>query len=142
MPRPKAPEVQIGDPVAFAFHDRAHLLDHARIGGAIEQDTTSISQQPDRPIGDDKCADQTGERIHPKPTEGTGQQKSNDNQNGNGRIRHDMNDRGAHVVVAVVRTMVSPVIVLLEFQPTLMLLGIVREADLGHKSMRFGNFLA
>jgi len=53
-----------------------------------------------------------------------------------------VNDGGSHVVVAVIGTVRSLVIVLIEFKLVVLLLIRMRHADFGDKGMRFRNFVA
>ena len=128
--------------IAVAFDGHANFLRHARIRRAIEQDAAGIAQQPNRPVRDDKRADQAGKRIHPEPAEGARQQQPDNDHDGDGGIGQDMNDGGPHVVVAVMGAVRSLVIVLIEFKLVVLLLTRMRHADFGDKGMRFRNFVA
>src|SRR4030088_601535 len=73
MPGPQSPEMQVGDLVSLAFDYHTNSLCHKRIRRAVEQDAAGIAQQPNRPVCDDKCADEAGKRVHPEPAERTRQ---------------------------------------------------------------------
>ena len=53
----------------------------------------------------------------------------------------DMNDGGPHIVVAVMRAMRSPVIVLFEFQFAFVWLAFQLQPDFGKEGMRFRNLI-
>src|SRR6266404_8780971 len=103
--------MQIGDAISVAFDHPANFLGHARIRRAVEQDAAGVAQQPKRPIGDHKRADEAGKRVHPEPAERTGREQPHNDQNGYGGISHDMNNGSPHSVVAVMRAMRGLVIV-------------------------------
>src|SRR5207302_10886984 len=88
---------------------------HARIRRAVEQDAAGVAQQPKRPVGDHKRADEAGKWVHPKPAERTGHQKPSNDQNGYGGISHDVNNGSPHIVVAVMPAMPSIVIAFFQF---------------------------
>ena len=44
--------------------------------------------------------DDAGERVHPEPAKGAGEQQANDDENRHGGVGDDVNDGGAHIVVA------------------------------------------
>src|SRR6266446_7106758 len=115
MTRPQPPKMQIGDAVSVAFDHHANVLGHARIRRAVEQDAAGVAQQPKRPVGDHKRADEAGKWVHPEPAERTGREQPYNDQNGYGGISHDMNNGSPHIVVAVMRAMRGLVIVFFQF---------------------------
>ena len=96
-------------------------------GCSIEQDASGIAQQTDRPVGDHNRADQSGQRVHPEPAERTCQQQPDDDQNGHEGVSQDMDDRGPHIVVAMMRAVRGFVIVLFECQFALVLLAVAHK---------------
>jgi hypothetical protein len=44
MPRPEPPKMQVGDAVVLGLDRLAHILGHARIRHAVEQDAAGIAQ--------------------------------------------------------------------------------------------------
>src|ERR1700730_5945905 len=66
MPRPKAPEMQIGEHVTIGLDFRPQLAGHALVGIHVEQDRAGVPDQAVRPTGDDARADDAGQRVHPK----------------------------------------------------------------------------
>ena len=114
-PGPEPPEMQVGDLIALAFDHLADLLGHARVRRAVEQDP---------PVSRSSPTDQLAITSAPmKPASGSiqsqpkvaRQHQAGDDQNRDRGIGHDMNDGGAHLVVAVMRAVAVPVIMLLEF---------------------------
>src|SRR3977135_4611183 len=67
MPGPQSPEMQVGDLISLAFDYHTDSLCHTRIRRAVEQDAAGIAQQSNRPVCDDKRADEAGKRVHPDP---------------------------------------------------------------------------
>ena len=138
----KPPKMQVGDLISVVFDARADSLGHARIRRSIEQDAAGIAQQSDRPICDNERADQAGKRVHPEPAERARQQQPDNDQDGNAGIGQDVNDRGPHIVVAVIPAVRSIVIVLFEVRSVVLLLRPVHDVDCGNKGVRFRNFVA
>src|ERR1700727_1737727 len=101
MARTQPPEVQVGDPVAFALDRDLDFSGHTGIWRAVKQDRAGVAYQRDRPARNHQSADETGERVHPEPAERACQQQAGDDQHRYGGIGHHMNDRGAHIVVAM-----------------------------------------
>src|SRR5579863_6982629 len=99
------PQMQVGDLVALAFDCPLHLLGHGTVRHAIEQDGAGIADEPDRPARDDERADKACQRVHPDPAELARQQQADDHQHRDRSVSRDMDDGGAHIVVAVMRFM-------------------------------------
>src|SRR5271166_4807665 len=78
MAWPQAPKVEIGELVAVALNGLAQLACHALVGVHVEQDRSGVADQAVRPTGDDASPDDTGERVHPKPSKGAGEQQADD----------------------------------------------------------------
>ena len=91
-------------------------------------------EQAVRPACDDASADNAREWIHPQPTKGAGEQQAHDHQHGHSRIGRDVDHGGAHVVVAIRRSV--RVLVLFEDD------GIILLADphMRRERVRLGNF--
>ena len=103
MPGPETPDVQVGEPVALVLHDAPHPVCHAAVRIHVEQDGTRVPHEAVCPGRDHARAHDARERVHPKPAERTGQQQADDDQHGDGGIRHNVDQGGPHVVVAVSR---------------------------------------
>ena len=99
--RSKPPKMQVGNPVAIALNYSSDFFHHTRIRGTVEQNAAGVPQQSERPVRDHNRTNETGKRVHPKPTERPSQKKSDDHQYRNGGIGCNVDDRGAHVVVAM-----------------------------------------
>lgn len=108
--------MQVGDLIPLGFDQPANLLGHAGIWRPIEQDTAGVAQQAKQPVGDDKRADEAGQRVHPGLAERTRQEKADNDQHGHRSVGQNVNDRGTHVVVAVVDTVRVTMIMLFECQ--------------------------
>ena len=79
----------------------AEVFGHVAVGGHVQQDGAGVADQAEGPAGDDAGADDAGERVHPQPAEGAGEQQADDHQHRDGGVGHDVDDGGAHVVVAM-----------------------------------------
>lgn len=100
MPRPQTPQVKIGGQVAIALDDGAYSSFHAPVGIHVEQDSSSVADESDRPTRGDTSADYTGDWVHPEPAKGAREQQAANNKNRYGGVGDNVNERGAHVVVA------------------------------------------
>ena len=75
MPRPQAPEMEIGELVALALNGLAQIVRHMPVRIHVEQDRAGVPDQAVRPAGDDDSADDARKRVHPEPAEGAGEHK-------------------------------------------------------------------
>ena len=71
-----------------------------RSGVHTEQDGAGVANETISPGGDDDGTAKTDDRVHPRPAKEATKKQPDDDQHRNPRIRQDMNDGGAHVVVA------------------------------------------
>ena len=140
-PGPQPPEMQIGHPISIALDRLPDLIRHARVRVAVQQDATCVPQQAERPVRNNDRADQTGERIHPKPSEGSREKKSDDHQHRNCGIGRDMDDRSPHIVISMMGTPRRFVSVLFKALFEFLELIVMLHTKLDHELMRFGNLL-
>src|ERR1700738_3981725 len=100
MPRPQAPKMEIGELVTLGLNFLTQLVGHAFVGIHVEQDRAGVPDQAVRPTGNDASTDDASKRVHPKPPEGTGKKKANNDEKRYGGIRNHVDPGGTHVVVA------------------------------------------
>ena len=63
MPRPLAPEVQVGQSVAVCLDRVSHFLGHTPIRTHVQQNCASVSNQAKRPVCDNARANDAHDRI-------------------------------------------------------------------------------
>ena len=71
-----------------------------RSGLHVEQNGAGVADQSVGPACDHAGTNDAHQRVDPEPAEGAGEQQAQDDEHGDGGVREDVNDRGAHVVVA------------------------------------------
>ncbi len=92
--------MQIDEPVAVLLDRVSQTGRHGVIGIHVEQNTPGITEQPVRPAGDDKSADDSRQRVHPQPSESAREQKPDDREHGDGGVGEYMHVCRADIVVA------------------------------------------
>ncbi len=135
MSGPEPPEMEIGERITPGLDFLTQSVGHTLVGIHVEQDGAGVPDQAIGPAGDDASPDDAGERVHPKPAKGAGEQQADDHKHRHGGVGDHMDDGGAHVVVAGGRSM--RVLVLFEHD------GIVLLADPHRRreGMRFRNLV-
>jgi hypothetical protein len=97
--RTQAPQMEIGEFIAFALNGLTQIVRHVRIGVHIQQDRTSVADQPVRPTRDDTSTRDTREGVHPEPAKGPGEQQADDHAHRYSGVGNHVDHGGAHVVV-------------------------------------------
>ena len=142
MPGPEPPEMQVGDLIALGF-------DESRTLSAMRGSGVRSSRMP--PVSRNSPTDQLAMTSAPTmPASGSIQSQPNarassrpdDHQHRDRGIGHDVNDGGAHIVVAVMRAGAMLVVVLLEFQLAFVRLARLHQANPGEEGVRLRNFVA
>ena len=100
MPRSETPRVQISQLITIGLDHGAHALCHAPVRVHVEQDRTGIPDQAVRPASDDGGTDNARQRVHPEPAKRADEHQARDHKHGHCGIGHDVDNGGAHVVVA------------------------------------------
>jgi hypothetical protein len=132
--------VQIGQAVAVRLNRSMDTSLGSGIGQHVEQDRSCVADQAIGPTRNDAGSHNARKGVHPQPAEAAGQKQPDDDQHRHGGVRHDVNDSGAHVVVALRAVIV--VIVFAEGKVTYLLPYRVDHADMDFESVRLGNVLA
>jgi hypothetical protein len=91
--------MEIGEFIAFALNGLTQIVRHVRIGVHIQQDRTSVADQPVRPTRDDTSTHDTREGVHPEPAKGPGEQQADDHAQRYSGVGNHVDHGGAHVVV-------------------------------------------
>ena len=95
MPRPHTPQMKVGDAVAADFKLGPDARGKLRIDDGIQENGSSVSQQPQRPVGDDERADDAHHWIHPRPAEEAARQQRRDSEDRGQGIGEHVQVRGA-----------------------------------------------
>ena len=74
----QSPKVKIAQPVAVGLDEFPDSRLDFPVGVHVEQDAAGVADQAVGPAGDDERADDPGERVHPQPAKGPGQQQPDD----------------------------------------------------------------
>jgi len=98
VPRPLAPEVQVGQSVAVCLDRVSHFLGHTPIRTHVQQDCASVSNQAKRPVCDNARANDAHDRIYEDPAEELARRQASDRQHRDHGREH-MYERRTHVVV-------------------------------------------
>ena len=71
------------------------------VGIYVEQDRAGVADQAVGPACDDERTDDAGERVHPEPAKSAGEQQAYDDENRHRGVGEDVDDGGAHIIVAM-----------------------------------------
>lgn len=93
--------MEIVQTIPFRLDSFLKIGRHMPVRCHVEEDGASIPDQSIRPAGNDAGASDTGEWVHPEPTQRACKHQTRNDQDRNSGIRHDMDDCGPHIVVAV-----------------------------------------
>jgi hypothetical protein len=128
--------VQVDHAVPGRPHGVPDSLLDPPIGVHVQQDSASVPDEAVRPARDDARAYDARKRVHPQPAEGTRQEQADDDQHRHCRVRHHVDDRGSHVVVAV-RGAVGVVIVVMFVERNRVIVAIDGHADKERVGFRY-----
>ena len=95
------PYVEVGQLVPICLNHCSHALRHGSVGAHIEQHSARVSHQAIGPNSDDDGTTQTRDRVHPYPPKKSTERQADDNKHRDCRIRQDMNDGSAHIVITM-----------------------------------------